>query len=69
MQQIESNDKSYLNLLLATAAVLLSLSSCVPIAIGAAGAAAGYIARDQGVGVVEPVGSDSSSGTYDEPVY
>jgi hypothetical protein len=49
--------------------IFLGASSCVPIAIGAAGAAAGYIARDQGVGVVEPIGSGSSSGAYDEPVY
>lgn len=41
------------------------MTSCVPLAIGAAGAAAGYIARDQGVGTVEPAGSSSSDQTYD----
>ena len=34
-------------------------SSCVPLAIGAAGLAAGYIARDEMIGQVKPLGSDS----------
>jgi len=42
-----------------------AMSSCVPLAIGAAGAAAGYIARDQGVGTVEPVESSNSNQAYD----
>ena len=37
----------------------------MPLAIGAAGAAAGYIARDQGVGTVEPVESSNSNQAYD----
>lgn len=46
-----------------------AMSSCVPLAIGAAGAAAGYIARDEGVGVVEPAGSDSHEGSYGPAAY
>ncbi len=45
------------------------MSSCVPLAIGAAGAAAGYIARDEGVGVVEPAGSDSHEDPYGPAAY
>ncbi len=41
--------------------VFSSLStSCVPLAIGAAGAVGGYMARDSGVGVVEPAGSQDN---------
>lgn len=40
-------------------------SSCVPLAVGAAGVAVGYIARDEGVGVVEPAGSSGSAETYE----
>jgi hypothetical protein len=47
-------------------AIVTTMSSCVPLAIGAAGAAAGYIARDEGVGVVEPAGS---GGFSDPAVY
>jgi hypothetical protein len=45
---------------------LTAMNSCVPLAIGAAGAAAGYIARDEGVGVAEPAGS---GGFSDPAVY
>lgn len=39
---------------------LVVTSSCVPLAIGAAGVAGGYMARNSGVGVVEP--ADSQNG-------
>lgn len=50
-------------------AIVTSASSCVPLAVGAAGVAVGYIARDEGVGVAEPAGSGSSDSSYDQPVY
>jgi hypothetical protein len=65
MRHIKFNNKSYPKLLLSGLAVLFGLSSCVPLAIGAVGAAAGYIARDQGVGVIAPVESDSPDSSYD----
>jgi mannose/fructose/N-acetylgalactosamine-specific phosphotransferase system component IIC len=52
--------------------IVTAMSSCVPLAVGAAGVAAGYIARDEGVGVAEPAGSSGSEPTYDSseaPVY
>jgi hypothetical protein len=52
--------------------IVTAMSSCVPLAVGAAGVAAGYIARDEGVGVTEPAGSNGSDPTYDSseaPVY
>lgn len=52
--------------------IVTAMTSCVPLAIGAAGAAAGYIARDAGVGVVEPAsgsGGGSQSDYYSPPVY
>jgi len=45
------------------------MSSCVPLAVGAAGAAAGYVARDEGVGVIEPAGADSYEGSYGPAAY
>jgi hypothetical protein len=47
----------------------MAMSSCVPLAIGAAGAAAGYIARDEGVGVVEPAGSEAHDDPYGPAAY
>jgi len=41
--------------------ITMCLNSCVPLAI----AAAGYIARDNGVGVAEPLDSSSSAQTHD----
>lgn len=35
-------------------------TSCVPLAIGAAGVAGGYMIRESGVGVVEPAGSEDT---------
>ncbi len=50
--------------------IVTAMGSCVPIAIGAAGAAAGYIARDEGIGVVESANPNSSSyDSSDPPVY
>lgn len=52
--------------------IVTAMNSCVPLAVGAAGVAVGYIAREEGVGVVEPAGSSSSEPTYDSseaPVY
>ncbi len=49
--------------------IVTTISSCVPLAVGAAGVAVGYIAREEGVGVVEPVESSGSSEAYDQPVY
>jgi hypothetical protein len=62
---MESNHKSHIKPLLPVLMMLVCLNSCVPLAIGAAGAAAGYIARDNGVGVVEPLDSSSSDQTHD----
>ncbi len=45
--------------------IATAMSSCVPLAIGAAGAAVGYIARDEGVGVTEPASSGHSDSNYD----
>ena len=45
----------YLLLLLSLACTASMLSSCLPLA---AGAAAGYIARDQGVRVRSPITTD-----------
>lgn len=56
-------------LLLLSLVTLTTFSSCVPLAVGAAGVAVGYIAREEGVGVVEPVESSGSSDAYDQPVY
>ncbi len=50
-------------------AVFCSLGvSCIPVAIGAAGIAVGYIARDEGFGQVSAVGEggDSSNTDYIE---
>ena len=49
--------------------IVTAMSSCVPLAIAGAGAAAGYIARDEGIGVAEPAGSSSSSGAYGPAAY
>ena len=48
--------------LAAICCAVLGLNSCIPLAIGAA---AGYIARDEGVGVVRPAGS--GRGVYVDP--
>lgn len=51
---------------------MTAMNSCVPLAIGAAGVAVGYIARDEGIGVVESADSSSSGTSYDSseaPVY
>lgn len=45
--------------------VAFGLSSCIPLVIGAA---AGYIAREEGVGVVKPHGSGGSP-YVDPPTY
>jgi hypothetical protein len=58
-----------LKFILIGSVIVTAMSSCVPLAIGAAGAAAGYIARDEGIGVTEPVESSGSSEAYDQPVY
>lgn len=61
-----------LKFLLVGFTIVTALNSCVPLAVGAAGVAAGYIARDEGVGVAEPSGSNRSEPTYDSseaPVY
>lgn len=61
-------------------AAISILSSCVPLAIGAAGVAVGYIARDEGLGKAPPLegGGDDyklpaaygdSPADYDMPVY
>lgn len=60
---------SAVKLLLLSLLTLTIFSSCVPLAVGAAGVAVGYIAREEGVGVVEPVESSGSSDAYDQPVY
>tara|TARA_B110000037_G_scaffold1690_1_gene2004 strand:- start:39668 stop:39952 length:285 start_codon:yes stop_codon:yes gene_type:complete len=56
----------------ASVGLLVSLNSCVPLLIGAAGVTVGYIARDEGVGQAPPLeGSgyrESSTETYEEPV-
>jgi hypothetical protein len=67
--------------LAAVCCFLLALNSCIPLAVGAA---VGYIARDEGMGVAKPLGSGRSvyvdpptheemeeyeNGGYDEPVY
>jgi hypothetical protein len=57
--------KSVINILVPALCLGVGFTSCVPLAIGAAGAAAGYIARDEGVGVVEPAGSSRSGNNYD----
>lgn len=55
--------------------IVTAMNSCVPLAIGAAGVAAGYIARDEGIGVAEPADSSSSPDTdntyesYEPEVY
>lgn len=48
---------------------VFSMSSCVPVAIGAAGLAVGYIARDEGFGQAPPLegGSSGGGGAYDAP--
>lgn len=67
--------KSFTALLLLSLAVMFGFSSCVPLAVGAAGVAGGYIIREKGFGVIDPVDSagsyDSgdSSGYEDTPVY
>ena len=48
--------KSALKYFLVGFTIVTAMNSCVPLAIGAAGVAAGYIARDEGVGVAEPAG-------------
>ena len=58
-----------LKLFLIGFAIVTTASSCVPLAVGAAGVAVGYIARDEGVGVVEPADSGSSDSSYNQPVY
>ncbi|MFD2255669.1 hypothetical protein ACFSSA_03190 [Luteolibacter algae] len=46
----------------------VSMSSCVPLAIGAVGLAAGYIARDEGFGQAKPLdGGYDSPAAYEEP--
>lgn len=60
---------SALKFLLLGIVIMTSITSCVPLAVGAAGVAVGYIARDEGVGVAEPAGSGGSAETYDQPVY
>lgn len=63
---------SALKFILVGFTIVIATSSCVPLAIGAAGVAVGYIAREEGVGVVEPASSTSSEPTYDSseaPVY
>ncbi|MES2981003.1 MAG: hypothetical protein V4727_01720 [Verrucomicrobiota bacterium] len=63
---------SALKLTLVGFTIVTAMSSCVPLAIGAAGAAVGYIAREEGVGVVEPADSSNSEPayeSYDTPVY
>ena len=60
---------------LAVCALAAGMSSCLPLL---AGAAVGYIARDEGVGIAPPLDSgrtyeapaqDYDAGGYDEPVY
>ena len=48
--------------LAAVSCLALGLNSCIPLAVGAA---VGYVAREEGVGVVRPAGSDR--GVYVDP--
>ncbi len=53
------------------AGVVISLNSCVPLVIAAAGVTVGYIARDEGVGQAPPLEGgeyrDRSVDSYVEP--
>jgi hypothetical protein len=52
-------------------ALIFPISSCVPLAIGAAGLAVGYIARDEGFGQAPSLenggGSYETAPSYDAP--
>ena len=51
--------------------LVVSLNSCVPLLIAAAGVTVGYIARDEGIGQVPPLEGggyrERSTETYEEP--
>lgn len=49
------------------AGVLVSLSSCVPLLIGAAGVTVGYIARDEGFGQAPPLDRENNENAFEEP--
>ena len=60
--------------LLTCAGLVVSLNSCVPLLIAAAGVTVGYIARDEGIGQAPPLEGggyrDKNTQTYDtSPAY
>ena len=57
--------------LAACVGLVLSLNSCVPLLIAAAGVSVGYIARDEGIGQAPPLEGggyrERSTETYQDP--